>query len=558
MDKTKNYDFLRAPEEAIGNHRRFYNQALKKGVEVKVSSLAESYRKMSPSLHRKVNQPQVIDVAALTYSLDRLPSCIWQVEKVTLVQNENDFVRAGFKIKFSEEVFSKRRRRRSLFDSSKRVLGFFITSSSDVDDLVNALIAYQIEWQKVGLLLKGREEKFADEEQFSWLGIGQEEWGRVKTALGDNWQEKILSVGRGSVDTNIQMISNHRLGCRQIAQEWWKQASSLFPVINLKAKPAYFVSSNLHSLINVISGFVRKKQVEIFGHIEENYSQLYQEWLKVKSGENQLRVNDFLYFLSKIYFQDNPEAFKEKIDFEANLGIQQIKSSGGLVCDVQLIPVSAISQSSSLDPNLKINNHRKIFRSEGLIINIEYPLGDAAYFILSEILENLSQLKGVYIIGKAAILSGSVGDLQIPAVIFDERSDKIFFIKNIFNEEFVFKAFQSKILKEQKAVSVRGTFLENQKQLERYSKASFNIVEMESGPYLTALSEAQSVKPLSRGGVFHLDHLPWELGIINYASDNPFLEKSLGEGSLALEGIEPTYLASLAVLQRIIEKEEAR
>lgn len=557
MDKTKNYDFLRAPEEAIGNHRRFYNQALEQKTGVKISSLVESYKKMSPSLHRKANQPQVIDVAALTYSLDRLPSCIWQVKKVILVQNEDDLAQAGFKTKSSEKVFSKRRRRRSLFDSSKGALSFFITSSSGIDDLINALIAYQIEWQKVSLLLKKREEKFIDKEQFSWLGISQEEWGRIKNALGEDWQEKILSVGRGGADIGIRMINNHRLGYRQIAQEWWKEASNTF-TIEAKTRSVYFVSSNLHSLTNAISGFVREKQVEIFNHIEENHHRLYQEWLKVKSGENQLRVNDFLYFLSKIYFQDNPEAFKEKIDFEANLGIRQIKSSSSLVCDVQLIPVSAISRSSSLDPNLKINNHQKIFRSEGLIINIEYPLGNTAYFILSEILENLSQLEGVYIIGKAAILSGSVGDLQIPAVVFDERNDKIFFIKNIFNEEFAFKAFQSEILKEQKAVSVRGTFLENQKQLERYSKANFNIIEMESGPYLTALSEARSVKLLSQGGVFYLDNLPWELGIINYASDNPFLEKSLGEGSLALEGIEPTYLASLAVLQRIIEKEEAR
>jgi len=558
MDKAKSYDFLRASEEAIEDHCRFYNQALEQGTEIKVSSLVESYKKMSPSLHRKVNRLRVIDAAALTYSLDRLPGCIWQVKKVILVQNENDLAQTGFRIKSSEKVFSKRRRRRSLFDSSKGALGFFITSSSGIDDLINALIAYQIEWQKVSLLLKRREEKFIDKEQFSWLGIGQEEWGRIKIALGDNWQEKILSVGRGSVDMSMQMVNNYRLGYRQIAQEWWKETTNVFSAIDAKAKPVYFVSSNLHSLANLISGFVREKQVEIFNYIEENYGQLYQEWLKVKSGENQLRVNDFLYFLSKIYFQDNPEAFKEKIDFEANLGIRQIKSSSGLVCDVQLIPVSAIGQSSSLDPNLKINNHRKIFRSEGLIINIEYPLGNAAYFILSEILENLSQLKGVYIIGKAAILSGSVGDLQIPAVVFDERNDKIFFIKNIFNEEFALKALQSEILKEQKAVSVRGTFLENQKQLERYNKAGFNIIEMESGPYLTALSEAQTVESLSRGGVFHLDNLPWELGIINYASDNPFLEKSLGEGSLALEGIEPTYLASLAVLERIIEKEEAR
>ena len=68
---------------------------------------------------------------------------------------------------------------------------------------------------------------------------------------------------------------------------------------------------------------------------------------------------------------------------------------------------------------------------------------------------------------------------------------------------------------------------------------------MESGHYLHALDEYYKN---------NLINLPLELGIINYASDNPLVE-NLTKESLALRSIESTYLPSLTILQRIIDLE---
>jgi hypothetical protein len=183
-------------------------------------------------------------------------------------------------------------------------------------------------------------------------------------------------------------------------------------------------------------------------------------------------------------------------------------------------------------------------------------LGYSAYFLLSEILENAPGIKGVYIVGKAAILSGDVGDIQLPKVIFDERTDNVYFITNSFNQDFPFQAKQSEILKEEKSISVHSTFLENRDQLTSYTSAGFNVVEMESGPYLSAIAEAELKRPFPTNEILHLEQLPFDLGIINYASDNPISAQSLSQGKLALKGVEPTYLALLAVTQRIINLEE--
>jgi len=63
--------------------------------------------------------------------------------------------------------------------------------------------------------------------------------------------------------------------------------------------------------------------------------------------------------------------------------------------------------------------------SGGVIINIDYPLGMAAYRVLREVMENIVQVRGVYILGKAATLNGSIGDVMMSNVVLDERGEPV-------------------------------------------------------------------------------------------------------------------------------------
>ena len=59
--------------------------------------------------------------------------------------------------------------------------------------------------------------------------------------------------------------------------------------------------------------------------------------------------------------------------------------------------------------------------------------------------------------------------------------------------------------------------------------------------------------------LFKLAYLPFDLGIIHYASDIPLSKgKNLGAGSLSYYGMDSTYAATLAILRRIMEVEDQR
>jgi hypothetical protein len=58
--------------------------------------------------------------------------------------------------------------------------------------------------------------------------------------------------------------------------------------------------------------------------------------------------------------------------------------------------------------------------------------------------------------------------------------------------------------------------------------------------------------------VVNLYGLPFEVGILHYASDKPMNKgRNLASASLSYLGLEPTYAASLAILRQILQREAA-
>ncbi len=79
---------------------------------------------------------------------------------------------------------------------------------------------------------------------------------------------------------------------------------------------------------------------------------------------------------------------------------------------------------------------------------------------------------------------------------------------------------------------------------------------MECGPYLNAVYEDQYLTRYPVGENINFARLPYELGILHYASDTPYTRgKNLGAGSLSYFGMDSTYANSVAILRRIFENE---
>ena len=181
----------------------------------------------------------------------------------------------------------------------------------------------------------------------------------------------------------------------------------------------------------------------------------------------------------------------------------------------------------------------------------------AAYMMLREVMENLTHTRGLYILGKAATLNGSIGDVMISNVVLDEHSQNTYWLDNVFNAQEVQPyLIYGSVLDNQKAVSGKGTYLQNRQYLDFYYRANYTVVEMESGPYLNAVYEDQYLTRYPTWENINFARLPYELGILHYASDTPYTRgKNLGAGSLSYFGMDSTYACTIAIVRRIFENE---
>jgi hypothetical protein len=162
--------------------------------------------------------------------------------------------------------------------------------------------------------------------------------------------------------------------------------------------------------------------------------------------------------------------------------------------------------------------------------------------------------------GKAATLNGRVGDVMISNVVHDEHSQNTYLFSNCFTAGDVapFLTYGT-VLDNQKAISARGTFLQNPRYMDVFYREGYTVIEMEAGPYLSAIYEAFRPKRHPSNEIVNLYGVPFDIGFLHYASDTPMSKgRNLGAGSLSYAGMDPTYAAAIAVLRRILAQEIQR
>src|SRR5258708_20375406 len=146
--------------------------------------------------------------------------------------------------------------------------------------------------------------------------------------------------------------------------------------------------------------------------------------------------------------------------------------------------------ASAIDPRVGAVDERKLRESDACILNVDYPLGQAAYHILRQVAEQASWVKGVYVLGKAATLNADVGDVMIPNAVYNEHSGNTYWLDNCFTAGDVQpNLVYGSALDNQRAVTVGGTFLQNPHYLAFYHHGHYTRVGFRAPPHLLLASQ---------------------------------------------------------------------
>jgi hypothetical protein len=555
--------------EEIELYIKTYYSLLRSSADIQIRTLEEVHAGMGSALHPSARGSEP-DLGALIYSSLRLPPCMPQVERVILGQSQEVFQLRGVgDIESWQPAPPAARRRRSFFDGQD-TLACYIASRSDIDDIIPLLTAFQIEWNKLHGLMQGDQlQRFLeapsdDLEGLAALshaiGVPAGDLERLRGVWGAAFWPLLRAIAGGKKRLRVRLLASTLNDYRRATELWWEQVEASNP--NLLHRPVYFVSSNTHSLANLLTGFALRQREELLAFIQgPGEDDLLAEWEDIQARQVPSSPENFLYYALKSYVQTpQGQHLQPQIeDVERRSGITRVPSEHSFDVEAQVIDLSQLD-ADGIDPRLPHDLVERLRASQSYIVNIDYPLGMAAYLLLTSIASRVGDLRGVFIVGKAATLNGVIGDVMIPSVVFDEQSHNTYLFENCFRAGDVeADLVYGTVLDNQKAVSVRGTFLQTPKYIDVFYREGYTDIEMEAGPYLSAIYEMARPKRYPTDEIVNLHELPFELGILHYASDTPLSKgRNLGAGSLSYYGMDPTYAASLAVLRRILVREVER
>jgi hypothetical protein len=553
-------------DDAVELYQRTYSTLLRSSGETRLRVLEPSHRAMESSLHPLAGRDD-LDLGAFLYAIRRLPAGIVRARRIVMGQDPAQFVRSGIGPLDAWEPVEAPARRRRWYDGGGDTLAVLLASESDVDDLIPTLVAFQIEWNKINQRMRAAGWPEGDlhdpepEECATSIGGAIDDWLRLRDAWGEAFGPQLREIGTRRESLRIRMLGGTQVGYARLTRRWWAPVRDRLAAQQLEDRPVYFVSSNTHSLSNLVTGIARRREDELLAYLEglPDSDGLRGELHALRDGRSEGSWENFLYFVAREWIDaSGPQLREWRRDAELAAGVEHLPSRTAMRVPAQIIPLDRLDVAN-LDPRLGTVDAARLAASPAVIVNVDYPLGLAAYNILREIAVDTSVLRAVYVLGKAATLNADVGDVMLSSVVHDEHSGTTYWLDNAFGVEDIEPDLRFGTgLDNQRAVTVKSTFLQNRSYLDFYYREAFTVVEMEAGPYCNAVYEIADPERYPVGEAVNFSKLPIDFGVIHYASDTPYTQaRTLGARGLSYYGMDSTYAASLAILRRVLRLEGA-
>lgn len=528
-----------------------------KPLGVSGESMIQAMLSLKPEIYGSIADDEKIELNGLLYIFQRLPKGIEQCRYIKLISRE------GYDGSHFEKHVPPRRKRDCYRVDEEQMFIEMTRGGSDIYDILTHLTFMYIESEKIrqnSMDSKGRKNRswMMLEALVSDMQAGLEvniEVGftYLNTILGrtydeieaayqrfekseevNNLFEVTYWLGRLSMDEFLTQIDREitfspalreSLGHHIYGEKWADNIKQTLWDHQLFDRPVHIISANLHSVMNCFYAKTALAKKVKYENLEQ-----FAEILSM-AGNSDLR--------------------KLVLTHALHNGMIQLSDTSGTNIGVQIFDTSVLD-AKNLPTELQFSKKTK--EQSPVIIVMDYAFGEQAYETMDELLKPFHHqgerlhmnIKSINIMGKAGILEGDKGDIMIPtAHVFEGTADNYPFDNELKSEHFANSGLG---VYEGTMISVLGTSLQNKDILNYFLKSSWKAVglEMEGAHYQKAIQAASKIRNNINPDV--------KLRYAYYASDNPLETGStLASGSLGLDGVKPTYLITLAMLQGCIQ-----
>lgn len=555
-ERTRAQESRAAIERLYIIMRHLFNRGSYKPLGVSGQSIINAMLTLRPEIYGSIADPERVELDGLLYVIERLPKGIEECRFLRLISKE------GYDDTHFKPIIPPKRIRNCYRIDDKQMYIEMTRGRSDIYDILTHLTFMYIESEKIcNNALDPKGEKKWDwmklEEVVNDIKEGQEinyevALSYLSTLLGRTYEETEIACQKfeknrytnnlfqvaywlgniaieerkGRLDREITFSSTlrERIGHHIYGELWAVNIKEYLRENGLLERPIHIISSNLHSVMNSFFGVAALK--------------------KKKDGLEKV--------VRELSIKKN-KALREQVrKFALANGMVEMNDTMGTNILVQIFDLEKMNMNL-LPEEIKVNADH-IAKNKPVLIIMDYAFGEQAFETMDELLKPYEvddkevslNVESISVMGKAGILNGDKGDIMIPTShIFEGTADNY-----PFDNKLRSKDFEGKKVKvfEGSMVTVLGTSLQNKDILRYFLESSWKSVglEMEGAHYQKAIQAASKIRKTIREDV--------DLRYAYYASDNPLVTGStLASGSLGLEGVKPTYMITVKILNQILD-----
>lgn len=527
--------------------RHLLNRGFYKPFGVSGNTLKQSLLTLGPEIYGDIATDKT-ELNGLKYVMDRLPQGIEECRVIYMTDDE------GYKFSQFKPIIPPKRRRNCYRIDQEQMNIELTRGRSDVYDILTHLTFLFIESHKISkkavidnkgtpgrewvalekvVLNQKKLSKIEVETIITYLSslLGRTFY-ETKQAYSD-FSEKnnpnrffhlIYWLGKLAMNEayfnkkrEVKFSSGLResLGHHIYGEIWATKIKSVLQKENLLKRPIHIISANMHSVMNIL--FAPKI---------------------INDSENEMDIY-------KALSMEKNKKLREKIEKTAQQnGMIYLKDNSGANIDVQIFDLDKISNNF-----LSLSNKAE----KPVLIVMDYAFGEQAFEVMDELLKPYEKnnkkthlnVKSISIMGKAGILVGSKGEIMIPtAHMFEGTADNYPIDNDLSKQDFMDDNIP---VYEGTMVTVLGTSLQNKDILSFFKNSTWKAIglEMEGAHYQKAIQSASKI----RGNI----NQDVKVRYAYYASDNPLETGStLASGPLGLKGVEPTYIITKKILNKIL------
>lgn len=523
-------------------------------------TLMDNLMILRPEIYGSIAEEERVELNGLHYVMNRLPRGIEECRFIKLITREgyenSDFDplvaparrRSAYRIDASEMYIEMTRGRSDIYDILTHLTFLYAEANKIYRNSVDSKGRPRREWRMLSKIVEQEAagQDFKEETAYTYLS----------TLLGRTYDEVVTASARfaGSLhynslfhitywlgylakredeqdeDREISFSSSLRenTGHHYFGERWARNVKAVLLDKGLIERPLHIISANLHSVANSLFGAAALGQ--------------------------KLRKHKGLFEFARAMSQAEHKHLRPLVfDVARKNGMVEIADRSGTNLGVQLFD-TAVFRPEDIAPELHFTPPERDVDAPVLLV-MDYAFGEQAYEAMDELLRpyhcpDTGRVYGmpvasINVMGKAGILEGKKGDIMVPdAHVFEGTADNYPFANDFSPDDF---SGEGPDVYAGPMVTVLGTSLQNIPILDYFLTSSWRAagLEMEGAHYQKAIQAATHIRKSVNPSL--------KVRYAYYASDNPLLTgHTLASGSLGADGVRPTYLITVRILERIL------